>query len=303
MTQIELPVQQPASPRSTASATTRVALLGNPNAGKTSLFNSLTGLRAKTANIPGTTIEHRIGKLRLHDDREAQLVDLPGLYSLEAVTYEERVARDYVLGLREGAQRPDLIVVVIDATNLERNLFLAGQVIELGRPTVVALNMYDLAERQGIEIDLEKMQQQVGCPVVPVSARTGMGLARLQETIADAVDAHTPPTVQNTLQPCDACRGCHYAARYNWAEHVVDEVAKRPVESHGQTTEAIDRILTHRVIGLFAFAGVMLGTFMLIFWLAQYPMGMVESLFSFAQGTVGEWLPEGDLQSFIVDGV
>ena len=123
-----------------------IALVGNPNAGKTTLFNALTGLRAKTANFPGTTIERRVGHTRLADQR-VRLLDLPGLYSLASITPEERLAREVLLGQRAHQAQPQGIILLLDATTLERNLYLASQVLELGLPTVAALNMVDLAER------------------------------------------------------------------------------------------------------------------------------------------------------------
>ena len=150
----------------------QIVLIGNPNAGKTTLFNALTGLRAKTANFPGTTIERRVGHTPLGGHR-VRLLDLPGLYSVSGATPEERVARDALLGTLPGQAKPDLVLLLLDATNLERNLYLASQVLELGLPTVVALNMVDLAERASIQIDAASLARELGCPVVPVVARSG----------------------------------------------------------------------------------------------------------------------------------
>src|SRR5450631_1259152 len=122
-----------------------LALVGNPNAGKTTLFNALTGLRAKTANFPGTTVEQRIGKVTL-GRQEVLLVDLPGLYGLGSSAPEEKLAADTLRGRLAGQPVPDAVLVVVDATNLERNLFLAGEVLELKRPVIIALNMMDMAE-------------------------------------------------------------------------------------------------------------------------------------------------------------
>ncbi len=166
MTTIALPVRPP-TPRASTGEVPTIALAGNPNAGKTSLFNALTGLRAKTANFPGTTIEHRLGRCRL-GEQPVRLLDLPGLYGMNAVTPEERIANDALLGRIPRVDRPDVVMLVLDATNLERNLYLASQVIQLGLPTVVALNMVDLARKQGVDIDAEKLSRDLGCPVVPV---------------------------------------------------------------------------------------------------------------------------------------
>lgn len=162
-----------------------IALVGNPNAGKTSLFNRISGLRAKTANLSGTTVESRQATLRW-GEFDATLIDLPGLYSLEAASADERIARDAMQGTLPGHSPPDVLVLILDATNLERNLFLAGQALELGRPTVAALNMIDLAQRQRLSIDVKELSERLGCEVVPVSARTGEGVEALGQAVQRA---------------------------------------------------------------------------------------------------------------------
>ncbi|HMP06845.1 MAG TPA: ferrous iron transporter B, partial [Lacipirellulaceae bacterium] len=275
--------------------------MGNPNAGKTSLFNQLTGLRAKTANFPGTTVEHRRAQLRL-GALEATLVDLPGLYSLEAATPDEQVACDALTGRATGVSQPDVPVLVADATNLERNLFLLGQALELGIPSVVALNMIDAADRQGMTFDQARLEQRLGCPVIPLSARTGQGMDQLLEAVQDIYQRRRPPEVADDLAACGSCRGCRYAARYDWAESVATAAVRGDASTHGRGTEAIDRILTHRVVGLLCFGGVMALVFMLIFWVAQYPMEMIDGLFATASDTLGQWLPSGDFNSLVTDG-
>jgi len=154
----------PAPPDTPAHEATRtaprrqtIALVGNPNAGKTTLFNALTGLRAKTANFPGTTIELRVGALRLAGE-SVRLIDMPGLYSLSAASSEERAALDGLLGLAPEHPAPTALILLLDSTNLERNLFLASQVLELGLPTVIALNMVDLAQRLGLRIKVAELR-------------------------------------------------------------------------------------------------------------------------------------------------
>jgi ferrous iron transport protein B len=279
-----------------------IVLVGNPNAGKTSLFNQLTGLRAKTANFPGTTVEHRRGSLWFHG-RTATLVDLPGLYSLEAVTPDERVASNALEGNLPGSPTPDAIVFVADATNLERNLFLASQVIELGRPMVVALNLIDVADAQGLTLDVGELEARLGCRVVPVSARTGRGLDELRTAIEQVAFERHPPKLHPALSACGSCAGCQFAARYDWAESVVTASVRGDASVHGKRTEAIDRILTHKAVGLACFAGVMALVFMLIFWVAQYPMDLIDWLFGAASSTIGRWLPAGDVNSLVTDGL
>jgi ferrous iron transport protein B len=279
-----------------------IALVGNPNAGKTSLFNLLTGIRAKTANFPGTTVEHRRGAIKL-GGHPVQLLDLPGLYSLEAVTPDEQVACSAIDGAMEGSPRPDAILVIVDATNLERNLFLASQVLELGRPTVVALNLIDIAQKQGLTFDLDELEARLGCRVLPTSARTGQGTDALLRALADVVEVRQPPQLQPELAACGSCAGCRFAARYDWAEGVSTAAVHGDASTHGRRTEAIDRVLTHKVVGLACFAAVMMLVFMLIFWVAQYPMDLIDGLFATAGDTIGAWLPAGDVNSLVTDGL
>ena len=176
-----------------ATRQTTVALAGNPNAGKTSLFNALTGLRQKVANYPGVTVERKEGAWALADDMPpARVIDLPGLYSLDAASPDERIARDVLTGKLPGVPLPDVVVAVVDATNLERNLYLVTQLLEAGRPVVVALTMVDLAERDGVDIDARKLSASLGVPVVPVIVRQNRGVGELAEAVAGAAGADAP---------------------------------------------------------------------------------------------------------------
>ncbi|HEX6961306.1 MAG TPA: ferrous iron transporter B [Lacipirellula sp.] len=301
----ELPVLAqgcPTAGESVAAGAVTIALVGNPNAGKTSLFNRLTGLRAKTANFPGTTVEHRRATLRI-DGLTATLVDLPGLYSLEATTADEQIAADALMGKLPGMPAADVILQVVDATNLERNLFLTSQVLELKRPMVAALNLSDAAERQGLKFDLAELRQRLGCPVVPVSARTGQGIDELVHEVTLAARHQPAPEIHADLAACGSCRGCRYSARYDWAESVRTVSMQGDPVRHGRISEAIDRVLTHRVAGLLAFAAVMALTFLVIFWAAKFPMNLIDGLFGLAGKTVGRWIPEGDLNSLVTDGI
>src|SRR5437773_8262833 len=147
-------------------ATLTVALAGNPNSGKTTIFNALTGLRQKVANYPGVTVEKKSGRCRLPDGRKADVIDLPGTYSLISRSPDEQVAMEVLRGLRKDTPPPDVVIVVVDASNLQRNLYLVSQLIELGRPLVIALNMVDIAERRGSLVSAEKLSAELGVPVV-----------------------------------------------------------------------------------------------------------------------------------------
>lgn len=279
-----------------------VALVGNPNAGKTTLFNSLTGLRAKTANFPGTTIERRLGHTRLAD-RRVKVLDLPGLYSLTSANTEEKIVREALLGHLSNQPRPAAVVLLLDATNLERNLYLASQVLELGLPTVVALNMVDLVERSAIEIDVERLSEELRCPVVPVVARSGRGIDLLRQELEHLISPGYSPEHPDTGEGLCDCSGCPYKARYDWAEEVGSRVTDGPSHTDGGRTDRIDAVLTHPWVGVGLFLGVMFAVFALIFWVAQYPMDWIDNGFAFVGSTLGRWMPAGDLRSLVVDGI
>jgi ferrous iron transport protein B len=162
-----------------------IALLGNPNTGKTTLFNALAGLRQRVGNYPGVTVETKKGHMTA-GGRTFDLIDLPGTYSLAARSPDEMVAVDVILGQQPGEPRPDVVLSIVDASNLERNLYLTTQALELGVPVVVALNMTDVAESQGLRLDVARLSRQLGLPVVPIQANKGIGLGRLREVLASA---------------------------------------------------------------------------------------------------------------------
>jgi ferrous iron transport protein B len=164
----------------------KIALAGNPNAGKTTLFNQLTGARQHVGNYPGITVDHKEACI-LHEDRRITITDLPGTYSMTAYSAEELVARDYLVN-----ERPDVVIDIVDSSNLERNLYLTCQFLELGVPLVIALNMIDVAKDRGIEIQVEKLQELIGVPVVPVIARTGFGKEQLLEEAIRTADKKEP---------------------------------------------------------------------------------------------------------------
>ncbi|HZY87706.1 MAG TPA: ferrous iron transport protein B, partial [Gemmataceae bacterium] len=169
------------------------ALVGNPNTGKTTLFNALSGLNQRVGNYPGVTVETKTGQMTC-GGRAFDLIDLPGTYSLAARSPDEMVAVDVILGQQKGEARPDVVVALADASNLERNLYLTTQALELGVPVVVALNMIDVAERQGLRIDAERLSRQLGVPVVPIQANKKKGLDRLREAVARAAEDGRAPS-------------------------------------------------------------------------------------------------------------
>ena len=232
-----LPVASPA--RQLDHSQPVIAVIGNPNTGKSTLFNALTGLKQKTANYPGVTVERHTGTLDL-GGRQIELVDLPGAYSLAARSPDEMIAIDVLLGHVEDLPRPSAILAVADATNLRRNLFLVTQLTELGLPVVLAVNMTDLAERQSISIDFEVLGEQLGIHVVPVAATLGRNLDRLRQTLADAIGSPPPrrpallPVVDSAVTDLHArvqAGGCHLSA-YEVERALIDAggVAERRFE-------------------------------------------------------------------------
>ncbi len=187
-------------PVSTLSRLRRIALAGNPNVGKTTVFNLLTGLNQKVANYPGVTVERKAGKLV--GASEVEVVDLPGTYSLNPKSIDERVAYDVLVGRMKGERSPDVVVCVVDATNLERNLYLVSQIMDLGLPMVVALNMMDAADEEGLEIDVDALSRGLGVPVVPIAARKRRGIEELVTAIHDHPE--TAPTRRWTPMPAVA---------------------------------------------------------------------------------------------------
>src|SRR5690606_24071877 len=170
----------------------KIALVGNPNSGKSSLFNCLTGLNQKVGNFPGVTVEKRVGYCTLPDGRNAEIVDLPGVYSIYPRSLDERIVSQVLLDHRSPGT-PDVVVVVADATNLKRSLLLLTQVIDLGLPAILVLNMMDLAARAGISIDIGLLSSKLGVPVLPANARRGTGLNELQTLLTQPVHAHESP--------------------------------------------------------------------------------------------------------------
>jgi ferrous iron transport protein B len=177
------------------------ALVGNPNAGKSALFNAMTGARQKIANYPGVTVERKAGRLMLPSGEPIELTDLPGAYGLAPTSPDEQVTAKVILGQFPGEPSPDVIVLVLDASNLEQHLVFALEVIELGKPTVVALNMVDLAERDGLTIDPAALQSELGVPVVPTVAVRRRGLTELAQAIAEAGAREAAPARPHEFLP------------------------------------------------------------------------------------------------------
>lgn len=279
-----------------------IALAGNPNAGKTTLFNSLTGLRQKVANYPGVTVERKEGQWQM-DDRLVRLIDLPGLYSVDATSLDEQIARDVITGKQAGISRPDVVIAVVDATNLERNLYLVTQLLEFGIPVVVALTMIDLFERQLHEIDPEMLSAMLKCPVVEVNAKTGRGIDELRAAAAAAIGSE--PVLPEPLREaaCDDTTNGKIFARYSFISDVAQESVWHSDQSSHRLSDKIDRVLTHRFFGLAILILILLIVFQTIFSWASLPMDLLEKGFGALANEAKELLPAGILTDLIADGI
>lgn len=280
-----------------------VALAGNPNAGKTTLFNSLTGLNQKVANYPGVTVERKEGVWNLGDG-QAILIDLPGLYSLDATSLDEQIARDVITGKVNGLAQPDVIVSVVDATNLERNLYLATQLFEYGVPVVIALTMIDVFEKRKHEIDVEKLSTHLGVPVVPVNSKAERGKSELADAVLRAGN-HGHSRVPSYAPNGNGSDGDNSKifARYNFISSAVQESVRHNDKREHRISEKIDRVLTHKVFGLLILVLILLTVFQAIFSWATLPMDLLEQGFGSLGDGVRSLLPEGILADLIVDGI
>ena len=279
-----------------------IALAGNPNAGKTTLFNALTGLKQKVANYPGVTVERKEGPWQLNGST-ARLIDLPGLYSLDATSLDEKIATSIILGELPGTPKPDVIVAVVDATNLERNLYLVTQLFEFGIPVVVALTMIDVFERQKHEIDVEMLSTLLKSPVVTVNASSGRGVDELAAQIKRL--RGTKPVIPYIMQDGAEESGPNgkIFSRYKFISNAVQESVWHSDHRQHRVSDKIDRILTHKVFGLVILVAILLLVFQAIFSWASLPMDLLESGFSALADGVRASLPPGILTDLLADGV
>ena len=279
-----------------ASRVQEVALVGNPNTGKTTIFNVLTGLRHTTANYPGVTVERRAGSMKLAGGKEVSVIDLPGAYSLLPRSPDEQVVHDVLFGAQKGTPSPDLVLAILAANNLERNLYLALQAAELGLRTIFVINMWDIAQETGIVIDLDRLEAMTGVRCVPSAGMQSVYIKKLKQTIGEVLEKN--PERLRTFDPSVSPE-----ARYKLIENIVQASVHRTEKRELSVSETLDRVLTHRVWGLFAFVGVMAFVFQSIFNWAQVPMEWIshgiEFLAVFAKGV----LPDGVLESLVVDGI
>ncbi len=282
---------------SAANSTLHVALLGNPNCGKTALFNLLTGARQKVANYAGVTVERKEGLFTTASGKRVRLLDLPGAYSLNAISADETITRDVILGTAQGEARPDLVVCVTDATNLKLNLRLVIEAKRLGIPMVLALNMSDTAHKRGIQIDTAKLEKELGIPIVET---VGVRHGGANKLIAH-IDIHVAPTQlspPNWIAPnIDDVLSTQQEVRRVFAAAVSEPLVDT------RWDDAIDRVVLHPVWGMLILAATLFLMFQAVFSWAAAPMDAIKA----GVGSIGEFvkafIPEGLLQSLLVDGV
>ena len=275
-----------------------VALVGNPNAGKSALFNALTGARQKVGNYPGVTVERHSGRLALPDGRPVELVDLPGAYSLDPASPDERVTRDVVTGVQAGERLPDALVVVVDAANLDNHLRFTLQLIALGLPVVVALNMVDLAERDGLVLDPATLADALGVPVVPTVAVRKRGIDDLKATLAGVI-GHGALT---QLRPSDGSVQDDIVTLQRRARAIAmaATVSETPVR---RWTHLFDSVALHPVWGMLLLVAILFLMFQAVFSWATVPADAIDAGFAALGQAITARFGDGFLQSLVVDGV
>ncbi|WP_017916266.1 ferrous iron transporter B [Xanthomonas sp. SHU 308] len=277
---------------SAVAAPLRLALVGNPNCGKTALFNQLTGSKQKVANYAGVTVERKEGRFRAPSGREFAVLDLPGAYSLQPASLDEAITRDLCRGFYPGEPAPDVLVCVVDATNLRLHLRFALELRELGKPMLVALNMVDAAQRRGIQIDRQALEQALGVPVIETVAVRRNGARALVERL-DALAPALPPAVA----PSEGQGDYHQQVRA-----ILAAAVSMPTRT-SRVDDALDRWLLHPVAGLLTLAVVMLLIFQAVYAWATPLMDLIDG----GSNALGAWvhatLPEGPLNSLLVDGI
>ena len=279
-----------------SSVPIRVALVGNPNSGKTAMFNALTGSRQKVANYAGVTVERKEGRLTAPSGRTISILDLPGTYSLRARSPDEVVTRAAVLGGLAGETPPDVVVCVADATNLRLVLRLALELKAIGRPCVLVLNMIDIAERQGLEIDTERLSRELAMPVVRTVATRKRGIGALVGTIERQAGLTTHADAW-----CEPS-ATEIRALHRQAEAIIN-TSVRPPKRPDTWSGRLDDVLLHPVAGILILLAVLFLMFQAVFTGAQPVMDLITAGFAALSAAIGNALPDGLLRSLICDGV
>lgn len=315
----------------------KVALVGNPNVGKTSVFNTLTGLQQKTGNYPGITVDRKTGQAKINDTLRARIIDLPGIYSIQPSSRDEEVVLETLFDPRN-TYYPDVVVVVTEVENLKRNLLLFTQVKDLGFPTVLAVNMADQLSAKGIRLDIDALSEKLGTEVVLISTRTGQGISELKEAIARYAAADTRPLLdlasvdekyfgamdykgwlvrsqgvtfegvnvaEDTLSDADIKRlqQKETVKRYQLIGEVLKSAYTKDASVATGWQARADRLLTHRIWGYLIFFAIMLLVFQAIFSWSSIPMDWIDEKFAQLSAWVSATLPEGKFTELLAEGV
>ena len=295
---VEPPIEEriPTPPGSTPRMRT-VALIGPPNCGKSTLFNRLTGMRQKVANYPGVTVEHHSGRMKSIGRNDLTLIDLPGIYSLATYSEDARVAVEVLTGKMPGVPKPDCVLLVLDATHLNRQLMLAAPVFSIGLPTLVLLNMSDQLEARGGKIDTLALARELGHPVALISAAQGKGLDAIPDFLLRAgskLDDGLRPVQLPVLQSAASCR--------SWATQVT---ARTKYQSPAASlwTRRLDSVLLHRVFGPLFFLVVVIAVFQVVFSLGQPLSDGMGAMLTSAGAKAAMWLPDNWLRALLRDGL
>ncbi len=280
-----------------------VALVGNPNAGKSALFNALTGARQKVGNYPGVTVERHAGRLALADGRPVELVDLPGTYSLDPASPDEAVTRAVVTGSQAGERKPDALIIVVDAANLDNHLRFTLELLALDIPCVVALNMVDLAQRDGLTLDAEALSRALGVPVIPTVAVRKRGLDDLIQALGivlNTTSGTTPGTTPGSGRAAQMPRNFEQRSIHARALSRAATISETPVR---RWTQRIDAVALHPVFGPLILAVILFLMFQGVFAWAEPFVALIETGLGAVQSWVTATVPDGVLRSAINDGV
>ena len=282
--------------------TLQVALVGMPNVGKTALFNKLTGSFQRVANFPGVTVEKKTGWITEEGKKILQVIDLPGIYSLDATTLDEKVTKDFLLK-KEKEQTANLFVLVLDATNLDKSLYLALQLRQLGYPLLIALNLMDEAKKRGLKVDLEKLANLLNAEVIPTSAATGEGIKELTDSIkkrsqsAEIHNIELPNELQKTF------RSPEYVNRtFKQIDEILKEVTLSPLRPD-TFSQKIDHFILHPVWGIIILFMVLIIMFQTLFSWSSPLSDLIEFIFSYSGELISQYISHPLLKSFLVDGV
>jgi len=281
----------------------RLALVGNPNCGKTALFNRLTGARQKVANYAGVTVERKEGQFTSAAGCSYQVIDLPGAYSLNAMTPDEAITRDVLFGTRADETPPDVIVLVVDATNLRLNLRLVLEVLRLKRPTVLALNMVDVAQKRGLVIDTDRLRAELGIPVIETVAVKPAGAAAL---IAQLDTMRAQPQPHGIMADGMAQFNTDNTASLEVTQREVRRILDAVIKKEGReqiTGDKIDALVLHPVLGYVILSVILFLIFQAVFSWSKLPMDLLKSAVDGLGQSVQAAMPEGVLRSLVVDGI